>query len=213
MDPGSGEVLGYEAIHIADAVLVRSGDPATMVISRSTREVLKGDRLLGVTEDTINSHFYPKSPDTAVEGQIISVVEGVTQIGQGQVVVLNLGTSDGVAVGDVVAVYQAGDLIQDPLQIEQARVRDSYVELDPERQGGVDGLSMAADRTVRDIQGLILETYEKYAHPGIKPHRYVTLPEERAGLLMVFQPYDRISYALVVDAVRAIHVHDAVRNP
>ena len=161
VDPGSGEVLGYEAIHIADAVLERSGDPATMVISRSTREVLKGDRLLGVTEDTINSHFYPKSPDTAVQGQIISVVEGVTQIGQGQVVVLNLGTSDGVAVGDVVAVYQAGDRIQDPLQIEQPRVRDSYVELDPERQGGIDGLSMAYDRTLRDIQGLILETYEK----------------------------------------------------
>ena len=90
VDPVSGEVLGYEAIHIADAVLVRSGDPATMVISRSTREVLKGDRLLVVTEDTISSHFYPKSPDTAVEGQIISVVDGVTQIGQGQVVVLNL---------------------------------------------------------------------------------------------------------------------------
>ena len=184
-----------------------------MVVSRSTREVLKGDRLLGVSEDTINSHFYPKPPDTSVEGKIISVVEGVTQIGQGQVVVLNVGTSDGVAVGDVVAVYQAGDLIQDPLQDEQARVRDSYVEFDPERQGGIDGLSMAADRTVRDLQSLLLETYEKFANPGVKPNRYINLPEERAGLLMVFQLYDRVSYALVVDAVRAIHINDSVRNP
>ena len=112
VDPESGEVLGYEAIHIADAVLERIGDPTTMIISRSTREVLKGDRLLSVTEDKISSHFYPKSPDTAVDGQIISVVEGVTQIGQGQVVVLNVGTSDGIAIGDVMAVYQTGELVQ-----------------------------------------------------------------------------------------------------
>ena len=213
IDPESGEVLGYEAIHIADAVLERAGDPATMIISRSKREVLKGDRLLGVTQDTINSHFYPKPPDRAVDGQIISVVEGVTQIGQGQVVVLNVGTSHGIAVGDVMAVYQAGELIQDPLQREVQKARESYVEFDPERQGGLDGFSIAADRTVRDLQSLILEQYDRFAHPGEKSYRSVNLPEERAGLLMVFQPYDRISYALVVDAVRAMHINDAVRNP
>ena len=213
VDPGSGQVFGYEAIHIADAVLEKAGDPATMVISRSKREVLKGDRLLGVTEETINSHFYPKAPDSAVDGLIISVVEGVTQIGQGQVVVLNVGTSDGIAIGDVMAVYQAGDLIQDVLQQEPRMARDSYIELDPERQGGFDGLSMAADRTTRALQRLILETLDKVVHPGNKPYRSVNLPEERAGLLMVFQPYDQISYALVVDASRSIHINDAVRNP
>ena len=191
----------------------RAGDPATLVISRSKREVLKGDRLLGVTEETINSHFYPKPADSALDGQIISVVEGVTQIGQGQVVVLNLGTSDGIEVGDVMAVYQTGDLVQDPLQQEPSMARDSYIELDPERQGGFDGLSIAVDRTARAVQRLILETVDKIAHPGDKPYRSINLPAERAGLLLVFQPYDQISYALVVDAVRSIHINDTVRSP
>ena len=213
IDPESGDVLGYEAIHIADAVLEKAGDPATMIISRSKREVLKGDRLLGVNEDTINSHLYPKPPDSAVDGQIISVVEGVTQIGQGHVVVLNLGTSHGIAVGDVMAVYQAGELIQDPLQKQPEKVRESYIEYDPERQGGLDGFSMAADRTVRDLQSLILAQVDLLRESGQKSYQSISLPEERAGLLMVFQPYDRISYALVVDAVRAMHVKDAVRNP
>jgi hypothetical protein len=41
----------------------------------------------------------------------------------------------------------------------------------------------------------------------------VSLPDERAGLLMVFRPFRRVSYALVMSATRAIHLEDAVRNP
>ena len=41
----------------------------------------------------------------------------------------------------------------------------------------------------------------------------VRLPEERAGTLLVFKAYDRLSYGLIVGAVNAIHVADIVRNP
>ena len=41
----------------------------------------------------------------------------------------------------------------------------------------------------------------------------VTLPDEEAGLLMVFRTFERVSYALVMKASRAIHVHDFVRTP
>jgi len=30
--------------------------------------------------------------------------------------------------------------------------------------------------------------------------------------VMVFQPYEHISYALVMKAVRPMHIHDMVRN-
>ena len=48
-----------------------------------------------------------------IDGQIISVVGGVTQIGQYQVVVLNRGSSDGLAVGDVLTVFQKGEEVRD----------------------------------------------------------------------------------------------------
>ena len=41
----------------------------------------------------------------------------------------------------------------------------------------------------------------------------VTLPDERAGELMVFRSFDNVSYALVMNTQRAIHVLDKVKNP
>ena len=44
---------------------------------------------------------------------IIAVVGGVTQIGQYQVIVINRGTSNGLSVGDVLTVFQTGDVVRD----------------------------------------------------------------------------------------------------
>ena len=206
-------ILGYEALHIADAVLEKSGDPATLVISSSKREVLTGDRLLVVTEEPLNSHFFPREPDEVVDGRIISVVDGVNQIGQHQVVVLNVGSNHGIDIGHVMAVYQSGETVVDPYVQVPPRATHSYIETDPEKQGGVDGLSIAADRLVRDIEYIITDQWQRWTDPTATDVQEVTLPDEKAGLLMVFRPYENISYALVLDATRPMHVHDFVRNP
>ncbi len=41
----------------------------------------------------------------------------------------------------------------------------------------------------------------------------VTLPEEEAGLVMIFRAFDRVSFGLVMYASKAIHLHDRVTNP
>ena len=41
----------------------------------------------------------------------------------------------------------------------------------------------------------------------------VQLPTERAGLLMVFKPYKRVSYALIMEALVPLHVKDYVATP
>jgi hypothetical protein len=41
----------------------------------------------------------------------------------------------------------------------------------------------------------------------------VRLPDERAGTLLVFKSFDRLSYGLVIGASDAIHVDDVVHNP
>jgi hypothetical protein len=41
----------------------------------------------------------------------------------------------------------------------------------------------------------------------------VELPDERAGLLMVFRVFDRVSYGLIMESERPAHLHDIVRNP
>ncbi|MHB1239417.1 MAG: LysM peptidoglycan-binding domain-containing protein [Gammaproteobacteria bacterium] len=162
-NPKTQEILGYEAIHLADATLITPGDPATLRLTRVNQEVLTGDRLVPLTDQRVEENFTPHAPKQPVDGQIISVFHGVSQIGQDQVVVLDVGRRDGVRVGDVLAIYQTG-----------ARIRDTV-------EGGLG--------------------------------KTVQLPDERAGLLMVFRPFERVSYALVMSATRAIHLDDTVRNP
>jgi hypothetical protein len=58
-------------------------------------------------------NFFPKSPDSEIDGRIISVVDGVALIGQYQVVVMNRGARHGLAPGDVLTVFQAGDEVRD----------------------------------------------------------------------------------------------------
>jgi hypothetical protein len=41
----------------------------------------------------------------------------------------------------------------------------------------------------------------------------VQLPEEYAGVLMVVRPYEKLSYALVMEAERALRIHDKVVSP
>jgi hypothetical protein len=48
---------------------------------------------------------------------------------------------------------------------------------------------------------------------GVGSGELITLPDEEAGTLMVFKSYDRISYALVMEALAEIHILDKIRNP
>jgi hypothetical protein len=43
--------------------------------------------------------------------------------------------------------------------------------------------------------------------------RQTRLPEEESGLLMVFRVFDKVSYALIMDATRPVHLLDALRTP
>ncbi|MCW8906606.1 MAG: LysM peptidoglycan-binding domain-containing protein [Sedimenticola sp.] len=162
-DAETGEILGYEALYISSSELLDSGDPATVLLSDMELESRKGDRLLPVTEDTPLNAFFPAAPRREVNGSIISVLNGVTQIGQYNVVVLDRGARDGLEPGSVLTIDHRGETIRDTVS----------------------------------------------GNPG----ETVTLPDEPAGTLMVFRTFDRVSFGLVMDATRAIHVRDRVHNP
>jgi hypothetical protein len=130
-DPDSGELLGYKAQYIGDARLNAFADVSTMTLVRTTREARAGDRLRPVTEDEIHTHFTPRAPSQPIEGRIIDVVDGVTQIGQYQVVAINRGSREGIEVGHVLAIYQAGSMVADPTSAN----RRELVQL-PDEHGG-----------------------------------------------------------------------------
>ena len=111
-DPDDGNLIGYQGIYVGEGALARGGDPATVSLTDTNREALEGDRLVPETVD-IPLNFFPKAPDIDVNGQIISVVDGVSIIGSHQVVVMNRGARHGLAPGDVLSVYQSGETVRD----------------------------------------------------------------------------------------------------
>ena len=166
-DPITGETLGRKALDVGSVDLFQL-DPddrrdyaiATMEVTRTSREVRLEDRLLPVEERAVAALFQPSAPDVPVDGLILGVDEGVTQIGKYDVVVINRGEREGLVPGNVLAIYKRGAVVR--------------------------------DRIGRDN---------------------VKLPDERAGLLMVFRTFEKMSLGLVLDADRALEVMDLVRNP
>lgn len=111
-DPDDGKVVGYAGVYVGEGSMIRGGDPATVSLHDTNRETNEGDRLLPESVD-IPLNFFPKAPDSNIDGRIISVVDGVALIGQYQVVVMNRGARDGLAPGDVLTVFQSGDEVRD----------------------------------------------------------------------------------------------------
>jgi len=114
-NPGADDddVLGYEALHIADARVDAYGDPSTLTVTKASREILVGDRLMPSHDTGINYNFLPSAPDKPVSGKIIDLFDAISRVGQFQVVVLNQGVNAGLHPGHVLAIYRAGDVVRD----------------------------------------------------------------------------------------------------
>jgi nucleoid-associated protein YgaU len=124
-DPDTDEPLGVNADDIGSGDLVASeGDIATLQMRRSTQEVRLGDRLFVSEERAINSNFVPSEPQREVRGVIIDVPRGVTQIGEFDVVTLDRGRLDGLAEGNVLAIYKTGETVRDRITGDQVKIPD-----------------------------------------------------------------------------------------
>ena len=145
-DPVTGEILGYEAQYVGKAVLARGEStqestnkegkiqidivPATIDIIAAKEEMRVGDRLLPEPEPQLLS-YVPRAPSEGVEGRIVSVYgSAVVNAAQNQVVVVNLGTRDGIESGHVMAILKDGARLID--KTDPAR---TALKLPDERNG------------------------------------------------------------------------------
>jgi hypothetical protein len=162
LDPITGEVLGIQAQDIGSARLLDEHEDRVLrlEVTRVTEEVRLEDRLLPSESRTIAAHFQPRAPSEPVDGVMIAVDGGVSQIATLDVVAINRGEREGIEVGHVLAIYQTGEMVRDPI----ARQR-------------------------------------------------VQMPDTRAGLLMVFRTFEKMSYGIVLKSTRPLAVFDRVSEP
>jgi LysM domain len=155
-DPDDNRVVGYDGIFTGSGHVTRSGDPATLVMTESSRETVPGDKLFEGGAD-VPLDFIPSPPKVKVDGRIMAVSDGVTVIGQYQVVVINRGARDGLAPGNVLAVFDVGGSVRDTVKKGflggVSRLGAKKVQLPDERSG-----TFMVFKTFDEISyGLIME--------------------------------------------------------
>lgn len=157
IDPDDNRLIGYHGIMVGEGSLRRHGDPATVALTNTSQEAVIGDRLLPAAVD-VPLNFFPRPPNGSIDGSIISVVGGVSLIGQYQVVVMNRGSNHGLTVGDVLSVFQAGDVVKD-------RFRGGNVRLPDEEAGTV----MVFKTYDRISYGLVMEATDAiHIHDSVR---------------------------------------------
>lgn len=215
------EVLGYEAMYVGQAVMQRKGDPASAVITSVDREVLVGDRLLANSGEDVSTEFLPSSAKIKVEGSILSVLTGISQlggvaqIGQYQVVVLNVGENKGIEPGNVFGVFQNNFEVKDSIGMNKPKTleEEDTKRIKFEREDA-NLFDRELSKLVNTIRGSIIKfdkRFPKFANRKTSSET-ITLPEEHVGVMMVFRTFKKVSYALVMETSGPVHIFDTVRS-
>ena len=130
IDPLTKNFLGYKALMIGYAELVRRGDPATIMLTDIMQGVELLDRVMPNNHPEFDFYFEPKAPAIPVSGLIIDLPGDYSQGAEGLVVVINQGKNAGIQAGDVLGVYSEGSNVRNP------KCPDC-VRLPPERIGEI----------------------------------------------------------------------------
>ena len=163
-DPDTNEILGYEAIFAGKAAVRQLGDPVRLRLTESSREILRGDRLMSADRQVTRGAYIPRIPEQEVNARIIKLFDAISRVASDQIVALNYGAEEGAQQADVLRIMQSGGTVRDPY---------------------------ASDTGSESVE----------------------LPPQQVGTLMVFRVFDRVSYALILEATQAIKLHDRVARP
>lgn len=199
IDPDTKEVLGIEALYLGDAKITKYGEPASADIVKAKEEIFTKDRLVP-SGNTTETNFVPHAPDTEIAGRIINIYGGVAEAGPESIVSLSRGSKDGIEVGHVLAINRYGRIIKDPEYVKDKNAKPKLKELNFD--------------VSRDKDGKAIVNFEKKPENKLALELgMVKLPDERIGLLMVFRVFERVSYALVMQATQPINKLDSVQTP
>jgi hypothetical protein len=112
-DPSTGELLGYQALYAGEAKLILKGDPATVQVTNSEREILRNDKVLPIDITNFERDFFPRPPATKIRGELITLLDAISMVGQYQTIAINLGSRDGLGPGTLLRIRRIGDVIPD----------------------------------------------------------------------------------------------------
>ena len=208
VDPDTNEALGYEAIYLGAARLIRQGgkvpdgriEPSTVNILSAVQEISEGDRLVVAPQPQLFS-FAPRAPEKPVRARIMSIYDG-----------RNDARFDYYGTSPITQ----GVLIGRPTEAEQQQRyggETGNLAVVSLNKGAKDGLEpghvLALSRSTTIFRDRSVGPYFM-GEPRTPPF---PLPEERYGLLMVFRVFENLSYALTLNVERQVAPGDVASKP
>jgi hypothetical protein len=200
VDPETDALLGYVAIYLGEARLLKRGEISTIEITRAAQEIYRGDRLLPIPKERPVFAYVPHAPETAIQGRVISTYGGLWETGPLSIIALSRGARDGLEVGHILALYR-----------DQRSAR--YAQR-TEPLWGRTGPTGRDGRLVYYPAPLPARDSELFARgQPVREADFANLPAERYGLVMIFRTFDRVSFGIVMQAHRPVAVADVIMNP
>jgi hypothetical protein len=208
VDPDTNEALGYEAIYLGAARLMRQGgkspggkiEPATIQILSAVQEISEGDRLVVAPQPQLFS-FAPRAPEKPVRARVMSIYDGRNDARFDY-----YGTSpvtEGVLIGRTTETEQ-----QQRYGGETGNL--AVVSLN---KGAKDGLEPGHVLALYRATTIIRDRSVGPFYMGDPRTQPFPLPEERYGLLMVFRVFENLSYALTLGVERPVAPGDVATKP
>jgi hypothetical protein len=201
IDPETKEILGYQAIHLGEARVVKYAPQSTIEITKSSQEIYAGDRLLPAAKDQPTFSYVPRAPVRPVRARIVSNYGNLGETGPKGIVVLSKGARDGLEVGHVLAISRSQSTAQ--FETRQQPLLGRQGPLGSDRP-----VTYNAEQIKPRDHGVFAPTTK-----AIRPDEVAQLPDERYGLVMVFRTFDRAAFGLVMQASRPVSVNDVAANP
>jgi len=126
-DPVTRHFLGLELIYIGDAFFEQEDEATGLAIFQLTttaRSLHEGDRVFPVQDEIFVQQFVPQAAPPDTEGLVIASLDTGVLMGRFENVVLNIGESQGMESGHVLAVQRAGRVTSDPVNGRRTRLPD-----------------------------------------------------------------------------------------
>lgn len=183
-DPQSGDVLGYEAVLMAEAkvlppAMVDEQQISRIEVQKSRREVKQGDRLLPMPQQSVYPDFFQlQSPDAQVSGVIVDSASEWREFAKGEIVLLNQGLNAQLQPGHLLGIFR-----QSPSVVDFGD-KPAYPE--------------DSDKLQRILHEVVGSTDE--------------MPTELVGQLMIVKVNEHSSFAMILHTEQPVRVGDLIGN-
>ncbi|GAA0669197.1 LysM peptidoglycan-binding domain-containing protein [Rheinheimera tangshanensis] len=183
-DPQSGDILGYEAVLMAEAkvlppAMVGEQHISRIEVQKSRREVKQGDRLIPLPSQSVYPDFFQlQSPDTVVSGVIVDSASEWREFAKGEIVLLNQGQNAQLQPGHLLGIFRPSPAVVD------FGDKPSYPEDSDKLQ-----------RILHEVAGSADE-----------------MPTELVGQLMIVKVSEHSSFAMILRTEQPVRVGDLIGN-